>query len=378
VKYVLLIMTFFTTSVMAGSQLDAKAVFYRCYAHLTQSYLMPNDPLLAQVKNGSINPVDACMQVLNRAKFTKNDGRRIADDNDESAKRVLSTMHRLHYSWFTQRFIKTPEQYRGERDLYDVSAPASYITKALFDPNMGYGDIFYSKRNASSSRTQINLSPTRINGHNNGVFTFLPKSSFAWDSTGALATDGEMVGVSDLGNKCHSYNDGGNTGTACIGSTTGGGVLGSHPYMMLNLMEPFGYRSNGGTVVGRNWGKNVYQDFFCRELPVVREIEVVNNDDGQGNSLVNINSTVPFRTASGCVKCHASMDRIAFTIRNVYYPRPYAGGEGASGRLGYHVTTRSPDQSKPSIPWPIDNDGSGERSNAGLFYRRPPEGWVFF
>jgi hypothetical protein len=349
-----------------------KAQFYRCYAQITQNFLRADHPLLAQVNAGSISPTEACMQVLEKASFT-NGGKQIGNTNDQEALTVLKTMQRLHYSWFTQRFIKTPEQYRGERDLYDASQPAMYYTKALFDDGTKFQDVFLGKKNFEA---------IRMNGHGRGAFTLLGTGNFSWSGGSFLAPTGDLIGVEDKGYKCRTWTDGSKSGTGCLGAGGGGGVLGSSAYMITNLMEPFSYVSNGGTMVGRNWSKNVFQDFMCRTLPLVRESEVIDRIAADGTPLVNPDATIPFRTSPGCTKCHASMDRLASTVRNAYWGLRYPGGEGADKRVGYWVAFRN--AKYPEIAWPIHNQGTGVISDVvdgeygGKYWHREPKGVVFY
>ena len=58
-------------------------------------------------------------------------------------------------------------------------------------------------------------------------------------------------------------------------------------------------------------GERVISDFLCRELPILEAYDVT------GNGYAVAESSIPFRKQIGCMKCHATMDQFAMTVRNV-------------------------------------------------------------
>jgi hypothetical protein len=356
-KIIFLIMTIQNSY---AEPMSPKSLFYRCYSQITQSYLPPNHPLLSQVQSGNLNPINACLQVLSKANFTTNNNSRISNTSDLEARSVLNTFQRLHYSWFSQRNIVTPDQNRGERDTHDVGAPAAFYTKAFFDINMKFSDIFSGKNNYET---------LRINSLNLAPFTMLPAENFGF-SVPNLSSSGDLVGVTNTGERCVSWIGGnGTNGSGCWGKSLGGGVLGSQPYIMLNLAENTTYRSNGGLNMGRNWGEKVYKDFFCRSLPVVRETEVINRNDAFGKPLVEPSSEISFRNSPSCVSCHASMDRLSNFIRSAHFSHRSPGDDERTGRVGYWIHHGIVDRAAETR-WPISNDRD--------FWRRPASGDVFY
>jgi hypothetical protein len=345
--------------------LNNENIFRRCYAMITQTFPGLNHPLLASVKAGTLNPIDACLQVFDKARFGTSG--QIANTGDQEARRVLETMHSLHYSWMNFKDFDTelPALQRDSaRELYDVSSPALYLTKSLFDQNVNFREIFTTNNNYAPIRTTMNSQP--------GVYTRSPSSN--WLYTGATIENlpfGDLIGVRHRA-PFNVTNPGGNyqkifgAGTPLMLYRHGGaGVLGSTAYMG-NALSPSltSRKTNAGGYMPRKWVESVLKDFFCRELPVIRLSD--------GVPYVNTSSSLTFRTASTCVQCHASMDQMGATIRN-YTLTTYEGGYNVSRDLA------KPNASAVTVwggtyaaetAWPIAQDSN--------YYRRPQTGRFVF
>ena len=104
----ILLCTFILLMSVLGSkqvkaQLSPKSLFYRCYRHITQSYPPTDHEHIQKVVSGQLNPIDACLMVLDKAKLVSNSNKRIANVNDQEALNVLRTMQSLHHSWLTNK-----------------------------------------------------------------------------------------------------------------------------------------------------------------------------------------------------------------------------------------------------------------------------------
>lgn len=100
--------------------------------------------------------------------------------------------------------------------------------------------------------------------------------------------------------------------------SSGGGAMGSHAFVLQNMDITFPkytgkYRivANSGVKLQRRWAKRVLSDFLCREVPVI------NSDDLVRAEYVDVSSSIPFRKNIQCMGCHATMDQMASTARNV-------------------------------------------------------------
>ena len=136
------------TSSTAWSQqsLSELGLFYRCYEQLTQTQPIPTDPLLNEVRTGAKTAVQACMEVLNRARFTANGGTQIANTNDASAKAVLRTFHELHRTFPREKGYKNSDNDDfwtgiGSQTWWDESPYGSYVTRALFSPTANVDSV---------------------------------------------------------------------------------------------------------------------------------------------------------------------------------------------------------------------------------------------
>lgn len=123
--------------VALAENLSELAFFHRCYAHLTQQRPQPSNTLLAEVKAGTKSALQACTEVLDRARFTADSGTKIADDTDAVAKAALYSMHQLHRSWQRDLAIFDPivnNEIIATNAWYEDNPLGAYITRALFSP----------------------------------------------------------------------------------------------------------------------------------------------------------------------------------------------------------------------------------------------------
>tara|TARA_B100000925_G_scaffold45266_1_gene29524 strand:- start:12322 stop:15237 length:2916 start_codon:yes stop_codon:yes gene_type:complete len=118
----------------------------------------------------------------------------------------------------------------------------------------------------------------------------------------------------------------GETGPIDLFRSAGGGAMGSHAFVLQNMDITFPkvmannlkgsaknrHRvvSDGSVKIQRRWAKRVLSDFLCREVPVINydDLETVYEDTS---------SSIPFRKSASCMTCHATMDQMAMTARNV-------------------------------------------------------------
>ena len=158
------IINFFLCSSFAHAvALTEEALFYRCFAQITSTRVKVNNPLLKRVINGEITATNACLQVIDNARFVAPTGTTLPSTGDvETHKAVLSTFHHLHSSWFYSKdfpLINQESPNLGEKDLYDTSTPALYFTQALFSPTGRVENVV--KSNAFLRPIRTNMNPNR-------------------------------------------------------------------------------------------------------------------------------------------------------------------------------------------------------------------------
>lgn len=333
--------------------LSNDALFRRCYSLVTQRFPGLSHPLLLNVKAGRINPITACLQILDKAQLTG--AGTVSNTADTEAREVLNNFQSLHYGWMEARnFDSEQPSYdnAATRDLYDIATPAYYYTRALFNPAMRFSDIFTTSEVYGSMRT--NVSPAV------GPFTNEPMSDWLVKIQAFVQT-GDLLGIRTMipyqmanGNKnARTFGD-----TSTAYKNFGGGVLGSTPYLNITLRNDSITRSDGAAKMPRKWSRAVLNDFLCRELPVIRSSDIAN--------YVVPASSITFRKSESCVRCHATMDQMAGTIRNIAlttYESP----------LGFPVpiyivafNTTQPAEAR----WPTSVDSA--------YYARPTQGRFVF
>lgn len=139
--------------------LSEVALFNRCFAHLTQSRIKRTDPLFTQVRAGTKTALQACTEVLDRARFTADGGTKIGDVNDTVAKTVLATLHRVHREWAREQSIFNSDDTStllGSEPWYDDSPYGAYVTRALFAPGFDVLSVTQGTEYLQPIRTEMN------------------------------------------------------------------------------------------------------------------------------------------------------------------------------------------------------------------------------
>ena len=355
-------------SASQSQSLSEPALFERCYAQVTTLRVSRKHPLYLQVKAGQKTAIAACGEVIDRARFVGSENQEIGIRSDKEAKAVLATFHRLHASWFLSKDFPIVDKdgfNRDNQNLFDSTTPALFFTRALFRPSTDVKSALIEPISLRAIRTEVNPTAAPETGHSSSDYLFEPLIQFA--------PTGELLGVQNPVKLVFNYPEvkfpkpGRPAGTIDLNGSLGGGLLGTHQYLLLNtspMDTSSSYKTDGGVHVHRRWGKAVFNDLLCREIPVVRESDVI--------GLVDTKSTIPFRTSSACTKCHASMDRAAATIRG-YHLNPIGKsvmtpyGEKMRGGLlpVQHAVTASAEEK-----WPTEPDAD--------YYRRPTRGVFYF
>ncbi len=323
------------------------ALYYKCYGQITQAYPKRTDRRTQQVLSGTKSPIDACLEVLDKAKFTSSGNTRISDTSDKEALLVLKSMHKLHFSWFESKFFEDLSQkHKGNKEFMDAMMPALYYTRALFSPNIKFSSIVLEDKNLRAIRSDkdkdnsgkfIRKSPWSnqikdMRADNNyKLFKFISEKSFTFAATGDLLgirympADLKWNGPSAVSSRRRnsaSYNP--LPEFVDFNTHKGAGIIGSQPYLLLNTGVSDAYKTDGAINVPRRWANNFFQDIMCRPLPVVRTSDSF-KDSVTGERLINEKASAPFRLGPSCAKCHVSMDRLSFTIRG--YRTEGFGGE---------------------------------------------------
>lgn len=301
-------------------------IYRRCYSQLTNKILNTKDPFFLNVKNNKIDPIDACLSFL-RSVYLDGDlqiKKSLSHQTHAEALAVFRRFHIFHTSWFPNLNLVNAGADSGASIIYDNTEMAYSIDRALFHQEANYSDILNEKHTYLATRTngstkfyididQFQDRPQIEPGKEFVAGALENKDLLKWNVD--LIEVGEIVGLKiNSPKKSIIYPNGKDTSDYTITADPGkglnaGGILGSASYILANTTTRENQKSNGTMTMHRNWSKNFFNDILCRELPVLREEDILNE--------VEANSDIAFRKDKLCMSCHSTMDPFAAVIRNV-------------------------------------------------------------
>lgn len=349
------LLVFLFAQVAFAKPLTEAQIYKRCYAQLSQVAVPVNDARITQINNKQLTGAQACSQLLAEADF---DGvGRLRTINPLTIK-IVKTFTDFHRSWFANSRLEQSTDFSLETDgstmdVFDASEPALFITRQLFLPGAQYRNILRGSQGVQAIRQEdraISASlgftpemtvPGRFYAGNNGS---IQENKFPFASA-----DGSVRGAEDQGSRpaedfviLPKMNAGEivgvqmNTFSAMIPNfylklfhteenarrnygdaidfsfdiykNRGGGILGSSTFFMMNSGHTKGQIFNGSTKVPRAWTKAAMESLMCSPFPSLRESDI--------SQFVANGSSAPFRNASSCVMCHATLDPFAYVARN--------------------------------------------------------------
>lgn len=367
-KYATLLIFVLLPQLSFGMTLSEERVFERCYMQLTQRFPAFTHPLMTKVRNKVMSAVSACHELIDKTSLTDQSGQFKVDTNDSEQVNILNNLHSLHYSWFSIKNYPeiTDSHARNVANVSDDSTPALYITRALFDSEFKFRDIFTGDVSFRSVRSNYKRSMSLKLGRGERLASDDVLQGVLYTGTGTL--HGMEVQPKDLTYNVISYDKDPRSNEdakleskpdALVNTHWGGGVLGSQVYLLQNIQgSSLNYSPNGGTVTNRKWSRNLVKDFFCRELPVIR--------DQDATAYVSETSSITFRNTKGCVKCHATIDPMAALTRNANYTR-VARFFDPGGH--YTFLVKKPTDRTDKSYFPLENDND--------FSRRPTKGHLY-
>lgn len=349
ITYSLTLLLFFSQSSFA-QEISQASVFNRCYIQLTGRPVPLNHSLISKVKSGTLTAIDACVEVLHKGRLSA--AGEIAERSDDEAKAVLNTFYSFHRTWFPSNTVDVisgydPFEYNGTVDLYDATEPALALTFSMFGDGQKYSDTLTRDKGVRAIRIEDEDVKTRQGWKTSHPGRFLSNNVRMQDSLFSFRDDtnantvvsrninkhvsikksvptiavGDLVGIRPTSESFIVPNIslvlGRDKGLAHPGlnysydffKTFGGGVLGMPIYLLQYYGHGFNMKFNGSTKTARRWSMQNMESFLCANLPALRESDV--------ERFVDTKSTVPFRNSTSCVMCHATLDRMAYTARNI-------------------------------------------------------------
>ena len=341
-------------------------IFYRCYRDLTQNQPKFDHPSLEKIRSGKNSAIDECAAMLDRAVIEDNQ----LFQSDQEVLNVISNFHDLHTSWLDKKkwiLINGYVYGMAQADIADVTDPALYYTYAMFSNQRRFSLAVTLNRVPRPIREKMNPEVSPYRKYAKTKYTI--KEDFSFSPTGRLIgielklpqeinyitqTPSNSSGVSTSVFRYRNY---------------GGGIIGDSSYilshlkldMMLKKEDQFYYRPpfDGAINVHRDWAKGIFQDILCRELPVVGLKDAVD--------FVDQNASGSFRHTASCARCHASMDRLSYLIRNVRVKDSLAPSGVAMGMFPEFMNPILPSE---NLIWPGDSIEN--------FHLRPAYGRLYF
>lgn len=428
-RYIFLILVFISVNARAGT-LSPPELYARCYSHIVGERVKPNDTLLAQVKSSSMTYVDACMSLLSKANLDGSGvvSAKIGPDPDPIAQRILQTFNNFHNSWFSIQSFSECEQ----NELHDNQEMSYHVSNILFN-NKPFSEMITS----SQTYAGIRISPSStINNRYRTCEQYRDSSKIRYVSqvntvptynvriraakwSPYIPEVGTLVGIRPMpdedfipyiqGHNIYALPDpfenydqsapnflAYSKNINCCGvngfdksyiqtptsikphSPYGAGVIGTVPYFLLNNGRGNAFKPDGVIQLPRRWSKSVLRDVLCRELPVLRSGDVAAD--------VVASSPTPFRASNSCMRCHNTMDPLAYGVRNLSTAntRNYTGAPtnfidefGATYMYDMSATVYDVPDSQYVRKYPVkyaENPTFLRATSDADFYLKPPVG----
>ncbi|WP_374030044.1 hypothetical protein [Bdellovibrio bacteriovorus] len=393
-------------SFASGQSLSEVAFFNRCYSHLTGKPVPLGHPAMAQVRAGKIKALDACKALLDKAELDPSGP--LILRTDAEAKAILNNFYNFHRTWFPTNNVEQIQDYndeisRGTVDIYDSTEPGLAITRAVFARGASYSDVLNLSYGVRAQREenlsvrnqygfQVNFPGRRDYGNNfglnenlyhfralsggfngnsdttNSIFLNIPKIEIGELVGIRLTTESLLVpnvSLQPLGPDRAGNTQQGLNYSYDFYKTYGGGVIGSPIYFLLNYGHGRGLEANGTTKLPRRWSQTNMSAFLCSELPALRESDI--------KKFIVGNSSAPFRNSGSCVMCHATIDPMAYTARNLVmgnsdYTEFSAGSRTHAKNALMLLSYRDE----------IPSDDTWHSEPVAGFHRMTPKGRLFF
>lgn len=329
----------------ASETLPQLDIFKRCYIRLVRQVPVETDPLFIAVKSGTKLAADACIELFDRARFDSNYV--MQNRTNGQAKAIVRTLHDLHISWFQSKI----HVYSPTNDLIrDAEEPALYFTRAALQPSTKFNSVVLHNTGLTGVRDQVtypiqfdifrvqriltyplgfpfsnekelviaygNVTHDGTKFVNNGLKAIRRPSS-------VLTKVGDLVGVMpSLSFKLPSFLPISSSHLELIESLKkmitnfeanahfGGGILGSQGFILNNANLTTRQLAIEYSTINRRLTTRVFEDLLCHQLPTL--------DDADVSSEVLPSSSHTFQNSTSCMRCHSSIDGMAFGYRNLF------------------------------------------------------------
>ena len=113
----------FISQLASANELTPTESYFRCYGQLTSTQPAADDPILAQVKTNTLDPITGCKTWLEEAMWNPNEtGPDTGSENAAIYLSIVSTLNNLHKSFFLQKTFHQQVSiiYTGQYQIYMI------------------------------------------------------------------------------------------------------------------------------------------------------------------------------------------------------------------------------------------------------------------
>lgn len=109
-----------------AKDLNAVALYRRCYVHLTGETPALNDANLPAIRNGTKDPIRTCLDLLDAADIDPNDSEgKLKSPANETSLKILNNLYELQLTFVKNKVPATSnflEDFASTDDIYDHTA----------------------------------------------------------------------------------------------------------------------------------------------------------------------------------------------------------------------------------------------------------------
>ncbi len=393
---------FFAFQASGERPLSEREILARCYAQLTGTRLPVRDPLWKKLETKLATEV--CTQIIDSVSLGANG--LLTDAANPVHRLILRQFNDIHRNWFPHRLTTLntfPDTYYGTVDVYDADEPAMFITRSLFSQQpkpyrsvlSGFESLYAIRDPSTTHPSRRGLQgfprPSRVYVGDAALSDQQPIGILDMEAVAGQTPDGQYfpiqvpivqvgalygIGVSTDTSSTSNLWVNNFTATATPQDMTlkrpqrfhenyGGGALGSIPFLLTNFGHGFDITSDGSLKIPRKIMFTAMNSFLCQSGPFLRTSDV-----GQYLALDSDTQAAPFRHGTSCLRCHASMDQSASTMRHLRLGSTINNISVGVTRIAAMVLSTTTDQPAEPIAWATPADP--------MFHRRPTNGRLLF
>jgi hypothetical protein len=293
---------------------------------LTGKYLSPDSQYIQLIKSEKKSAVEICKDLVTSVYLDEQGYAKSRAAQDDLAATILRRFHLLHQSWSTRVSFTLADMEYPTSSVVDLQVGGNYWTWLLFSEGKKAKDIFTVNITPKTLRIPANKEQWLVEPHPLSK-KLTARTARPWshqphniDEPGGPTGEeekletwnpdfiptGDLVGITLANQRAPAEKS---KEFQIPAKSFGGGIIGTQSYLMSNTNLFPDVRPDGGRVSHRRFGESIIRDFFCRDLPVLTEADVIPH--------ITPNPDLTFQAIPVCMKCHYTMEPLASGIRNL-------------------------------------------------------------